>query len=145
MLHSAKLPISEEKMAAYLDGMLKAEAAMMVGLAIVDNSELLQIQDSIDDVDTLLLTENNDIEIPAECMSDDFELPFVIDMLGYASDADINLFEEHGDYNPDHHSDSSHYHETGAGDNYDYLEDPYTDNQFVDDAFGFDDDFVCEI
>lgn len=144
MLHPTKLPLSEEKMAAYLDGMLKAEAAMMVGLAIIDNSELLQIQNSIDDVDATLLTENNDIEIPAECLSEDFELPFVDDMLGYASDTDINLFEEDGEHNHDSHH-AAYHPEADTGDSYGFPEELYTDNQNGDDAYDFDDDFVCEV
>ena len=66
--------LSEEQLAAYLDGMLSAEENNMVEELISSCPEMAEIQDAIDSVDATYLYESDD-EIPIECMADDFSLP----------------------------------------------------------------------
>jgi len=66
--------LSEEQMAAYLDGMLSTEESNMVEELIDSNPEMVEIQDAIDSVDNTFLYVTND-EIPIECLADDFSLP----------------------------------------------------------------------
>ena len=66
--------LSEEQMAAYLDGMLSTEESNMVEELIDSNPEMVEIQDTIDSVDTTYLYVTNE-EIPIECLADDFSLP----------------------------------------------------------------------
>lgn len=66
--------LSEEQMAAYLDGMLSTEESNMVEELIDSNPEMAEIQDALDSVDTTYLYVTND-EIPIECLADDFSLP----------------------------------------------------------------------
>lgn len=66
--------LSEEQLAAYLDGMLSAEENEMVENITISDPIMEEIFDVVDDVDTDLIIES-DIEIPIECLADDFILP----------------------------------------------------------------------
>lgn len=68
--------LSEEQMAAYLDGMLSTEESNMVEEIISSNPDMEEIQDTIDSIDSLYIYEY-DYEIPIECMADEFSLPEV--------------------------------------------------------------------
>lgn len=69
--------LSEEQLAAYLDGMLSTAECCAVEDMIANDTMLTDITDCIDDVDMILV--NDDEEIPLECMADDFVLPDIID------------------------------------------------------------------
>lgn len=66
--------LSEEQMAAYLDGMLSVEECNMVEQRIESSPELTEIQEIIDVVDIASVYESEN-EIPIECITDDFVLP----------------------------------------------------------------------
>lgn len=66
--------LSEEQMAAYMDGMLSIEDSNMIENLIDSNPEMVEIQDAIDSVDNTYLYVINE-EIPIECLADDFSLP----------------------------------------------------------------------
>lgn len=66
--------LSEEQMAAYLDGMLPTDESAMVEELILSNQEMQEIQDAIDSVDYTYIYDSNE-EIPLECMTDYFTLP----------------------------------------------------------------------
>lgn len=66
--------LSEEQMAAYLDGMLSSEESNMVEELIESNPVMVEIQDAFDSIDNTYLYVTND-EIPIECLADDFSLP----------------------------------------------------------------------
>lgn len=66
--------LSEEQMAAYLDGMLSEEENSMVEEIIASDPEMEEIMDTIDSVDTVMIYEADD-EIPIECIADNFTLP----------------------------------------------------------------------
>lgn len=68
--------LSEEQMAAYLDGMLSTEDNNMVEELIDASPEMDEIRDVIDSVDYNYIYEC-DNEVPIECMADDFTLPAV--------------------------------------------------------------------
>ena len=125
--------LSEEQMAAYLDGMLSTEENNMVEELIDSNPEMAEIQDVIDSVDATYLYENDD-EIPIECMADDFSLPNIGNVDHHETDY----------YDEDEHFDADSYNDDyGNQDSLDDVE--YQDessetefnNLFVDD--GYDD------
>lgn len=92
MPYSIDTTLTEEQMAAYLDGMLSPEEATMVEDAIAGDERLQNIQEAIDDVDETYLVDNYDVEIPEECFADDFELPAIP---GAQHDMEhINLFDD---------------------------------------------------
>lgn len=68
--------LSEEQMAAYLDGMLSTEENSMVEDIIETSPEMMEIQDAMDSIDSTYIYEVNE-EIPIECMADHFLLPDV--------------------------------------------------------------------
>lgn len=68
--------LSEEQMAAYLDGMLSIEESNMVEELISSVPEMEEIRDTIDFIDSTYINESEN-EVPIECMADDFILPEV--------------------------------------------------------------------
>lgn len=68
--------LSEEQMAAYLDGMLSIEESNMVEELISSSPEMEEIHDTIDTIDSTYINEPQN-EVPIECMADDFILPEV--------------------------------------------------------------------
>lgn len=66
--------LTEEQMAAYLDGMLSTDENNMVESLILSYPELQEIQDAMDSVDSTYIYDM-DQEIPIECLADDFILP----------------------------------------------------------------------
>ncbi len=113
--------LSEEQMAAFLDGMLTTDESTMVEEQIEDNPQLQEIQSSIDDIDSTLIGYDETSELPLECISDDFTLPIVevvdasILMDGPLSGDDDLLEVEHNesseyeDYESDYQDISSDY------------------------------------
>lgn len=77
--------LSEEQMAAYLDGMLSTEQNKMVEEMVCEHPELTEIQDAIDSIDATYIYED-DNEIPIECLSDDFFLQTI--------DSGVNQIED---------------------------------------------------
>lgn len=89
-----EIVLSEEQMAAYLDGMLSTEESNMVEDLIDSNPEMVEIQDAIDSVDNTFLYVSND-EIPIECMADDFALPDI----GHGEDYHAIISDDTENYN----------------------------------------------
>ena len=96
--------LSEEQMAAYLDGMLSVEERNMVEQRIESSPELTEIQEIIDVVDIASVYESEN-EIPIECITDDFVLPemdLADDILSYdqtATDDYLdNAYDEQGEH-----------------------------------------------
>lgn len=87
--------LTEEQLAAYLDGMLSPEESNMVEEIIASDPEMEEILETIDSIDSSYINEV-DNELPIECLADDFSLP----------DTDI--------YN--HHEDSGHHEDNDATD-----------------------------
>jgi hypothetical protein len=128
--------LSEEQMAAYLDGMLSTEESNMVEEVIDSNPEMVEIQDVIDSVDNTFLYVTND-EIPIECLADDFSLPDI----GHGEDYHANIsydtnyddtdsFNEEQD-NQDNVYDTEYIDESSISENDDsFLEDGYNDISF---------------
>lgn len=69
--------LSEEQMAAYLDGMLSADESCIVESTIDSYPELQEIQEAMDEVDASYIAYDATDEIPVECLSDDFTLPHI--------------------------------------------------------------------
>lgn len=65
--------ISEEQMAAYLDGMLSTEECCVVEEIIYSDSDMKDIMDCLDAVDSMYIYEY-DLEIPVEYLTDNFFL-----------------------------------------------------------------------
>lgn len=100
--------LSEEQMAAYLDGMLSPEESYMVEELINSNPEMVEIQDVIDSVDSTYIYET-DQEIPIECMADDFSLPDIRYDYSHSEDNNTDEYiseqyddDESGDYNDEY-------------------------------------------
>lgn len=99
--------LSEEQMAAYLDGMLSTEENNIVEDIIGTSPEMMEIQDAVDSVDSTYIDEINE-EIPIECMADDFSLPDV----GYdyhtvaPSNTDAYIGNEENDVSSEYQDDS---------------------------------------
>ena len=121
--------LSEEQMAAYLDGMLSADESNMIEELIDSNIQMTEIQDVIDSVDTTYLYETNN-EIPIECLVDDFSLPDID--YGESHTADITTDEfavtdsDNEDYGYQENSDDMEFQE-------DYSETVYEDSFLEDD------------
>lgn len=92
--------LTEEQMAAYLDGMLSVEENNMVEDLISSSPEMEEILDVIDSVDSSFIYEY-DTEIPLECMVDDFSLPD-IDFDDIHSD-EYDDGEVYDEYDDEHH------------------------------------------
>lgn len=137
--------LTEEQMAAYLDGMLAPEEVAQVERLIGDNDTLQEIQEAIDDVDDIFLADNYDVEVPSECLEEHFILP---DLDAYLTDTEnINLFDTDS-----HDLADDYYQSSNMSDGYfeDYADDDtaYSEEQneaFFDseteviDEFGIDD------
>lgn len=93
--------LTEEQMAAYLDGMLTTEENNMVEELISFSPEMKEIQEAVDAVDVSFIY-NSDIEVPIECLADDFSLPDIQDVgdMGYVDDniSSDDEFEGMDDY-----------------------------------------------
>lgn len=129
--------LSEEQMAAYLDGMLSTEESNMVEELIDSNPEMEEIQDAIDSVDNTFLYVTND-EIPIECLADDFSLPDIghgeddhaIISYDMENDDDTDGFNEEYN-NQDNVYDTEYQDESSDTENDDsFLEDGYNDISF---------------
>ncbi len=125
--------LSEEQLAAYLDGMLSAEENNVVEELISSSPEMAEIQDSIDSVDSTYLYEN-DYEIPIECMADDFTLPDVSYEEHHAIDSyDTDEYVDDDSYNEDDDyqdtSDGIEYQNEDTGSEHEdsFLQDEYDD------------------
>ena len=103
--------LSEEQMAAYLDGMLSPEENEMVETAITSDPMMGELLEVIDDVDAEMIVQA-DMEIPIDCLADDFVLPIF--------DDDFQVHSDEGN------------HENGV----DYFDDQ---DLLTDDTFGTDD------
>ena len=124
--------LSEEQMAAYLDGMLTTEENNYIEEQIMYDPALQEIQDSLDDVDAELIAYDETQELPLECISDDFQLPVI--------DYDMMSDEDGGIIDSDNDTYSDDYYEN---DENDYLEDQanydqdqaYSDSSFDNISF----------
>ena len=67
--------LTEEQIAAYLDGMLNAEQSNMVEQMISSDFDMQQIEEIIDVVDSSFIAIDSNEVIPFECFADDFILP----------------------------------------------------------------------
>lgn len=126
--------LSEEQMAAYLDGMLSTEESNMVDELIDSNPEMVEIQEAIDSVDSTYLYVVND-EIPIECLADDFSLPYI----GHGDDHhtivsyDSDEFNDSDSYNEDYDNQNNAYDtdfedgQINAEHDGSFLEDEYND------------------
>ena len=76
--------LSEEQLAAYLDGMMSVEESAMVEDIIAADPELQELQETIDCVDTAYIAGQGE-DIPIECMADDFCLP----ELDFSTDSEL--------------------------------------------------------
>lgn len=127
--------LSEEQLAAYLDGMLTTEESNMVENLIASSPDMVEIMDDLDAVDSSYIYEVDE-EVPIECMADDFSLPIVDDNYGAHDESDANDMQIFDDYEYDGtQSDPEH--------EYNHTDDSYYDNG-ADDLFddqGFDDAF----
>lgn len=138
-----KPALSEEQMAAYLDGMLSTEESEMVEELIYANPEMEEIQDSIDSIDSTFIYEA-DNEVPIECLADDFVLPHI--GFDFAPADDIYGTEDYGmgEYEI---ADNSHgeFDELNSHDDYDDFEsnDDFNDLDCQDDIseIGTDESF----
>lgn len=125
------LPLTEEQMAAYLDGMLDSEQSSMVEDLIGNDFDLQQIEDAVDAVDAAYLNLDPSDELPLECLADNFVLPEI----ALADDLYI-------DHNDDDHADHDDIDDHDIDDNYNHDDiDDAIDNHDIDDDtfddFGF--------
>ena len=99
--------LSEEQLAAYLDGMLSSEESTMVEKIIASDPEMEEIQEAIDSIDSTYIIETGE-DIPIECLADDFILPDMDeynhsdDVLYHPDDSSEGLCEDTDDYQNDH-------------------------------------------
>lgn len=145
MRYSTNLILTEEQMAAYLDGRLSPEEAMQVEQIIATDTGLQDIQATIDDIDNTLITDNYDVEIPAELYSDTFTLPDIDGDSAFTDENELNLFEDTSDdlSSQNHHADFA---DDGAdaADGYNVNTEDSTsaicyNDMAEDDTFAFDD------
>lgn len=122
--------LTEEQMAAYLDGMMSTDESSIVEAMIASNPVLEELFDEIDSVDSSYIN-NLYAEIPEECLSDNFVLPDVDG--GYA-----DIDEAYDDDADDDSLQDGHLQE--ADDNDDYDDDSAGTGN--DDGFGNDFDYV---
>ena len=109
--------LSEEQLAAYLDGILSTEENNMIEEIISSDPEMTEIQDAIDAVDSIY-TEVSDCVIPLECMADDFSLPYV----------------DYEDIQAEMESDEDYYGSEDSLSNTDY-EEPYMEEEYGEMGF----------
>lgn len=130
--------ISEETYAAYLDGMLPEEDAKAVEELIESDPHLSEIQSDIDAIDSSYIFDH-DIEIPVECLADDFSLPlfdmaFEDEMPSYLTVEEYTEDDEPGHDTIDTDTDNIDFDETDS-ETEDWDFNPENDN--IDDGFGF--------
>ena len=127
--------LSEEQMAAYLDGMLSTEENNMVEEIIESSPEMMEIQDAMDSVDSAYIYETNE-EIPIECMADDFSLPDVgfNYQIDDSSDSDNYIDDEEYDVNSEYQDESfeADYQDESLENGH---EDSFINNEFEDISF----------
>ena len=128
--------LSEEQMAAYLDGMLSTEESNMVEELIDSNPEMVEIQEAIDSVDTTYLYVTND-EIPIECLADDFSLPDIVQVedhhtVSYDSDDYYDSDSYNEEYENQDNTYDTDYEDDSSDADYDdsFSEDGYNDISF---------------
>lgn len=127
--------LSEEQLAAYLDGILSTSESNMVEGLISSDPEMQEIQDAIDSVDYTFLYDIDE-EVPIECVADDFTLPDVELDYNDAEDAFVESryegeieYDEQEDF-PSEPDEVNDYH----NDSPDYsTDDSYCDNNDFDD------------
>lgn len=115
--------LSEEQMAAYLDGMLSTEESNMVEEMMESSPEMTEIQDAIDSVDSTYIYEVEE-EVPIECLADDFSLPDV----GY------DYYQSEESYNTDEYIDKEIYNENSE------YQDESTDMDYQDESMDIEHD-----
>lgn len=93
--------LSEEQMAAYLDGMLTAEECNIIEEMIDSDPDMLEIQSVIDSIDSSFIYET-DYETPLECFADDFSLPNVRYEENDLMDNKADVFTDDDNYNQDY-------------------------------------------
>ncbi len=121
-------PLSEEQMAAYLDGMLNAEQSNMVEELIASDPDMSGIQDAIDTVDASFIAFDTSEELPLECLADDFVLPEILMADDFAHhhdddavpDSNVVADDDNDDYQ-DNYNDHDHdsvlgYHDVDVAD-----------------------------
>ena len=81
--------LTEEQMAAYLDGMLDSEESNMVESLIASDPDLQQIEEDLDAIDSTYIAQDPTEELPVEVLADDFSLPEI--------DGTDHLFDNHED------------------------------------------------
>lgn len=125
--------LSEEQMAAYLDGMLSSDDNNMVEELMASNPEMVEIQDVIDSVDSTYIYET-DGEVPIECMADDFSLPDIryeyhhsVDTYETEEYVDNDEYNDNNDYQDDSNEMSCQDESLEMG-----QEDSFVDNEFYD-------------
>ncbi len=128
-------PLSEEQMAAYLDGMLDSEQSSMVEDMIASDFDMQQIEEALDAVDSSYILHDQNEEVPLELLADDFTLP-EITMVDHDIDASDDSMHEDGHYNDGNDNGFDDYQNDDDNDN-DSFDDP-GDHVDVDDA-PFDD------
>lgn len=128
--------LSEEQMAAYLDGMLSTEESNMVEELIDSNPEMVEIQEAMDSVDTTYLYVTND-EIPIECLADDFSLPYIDQgednhAVSYDSDEYYDSDSYNEEYDNQDNAYETDYEDDSSDSNHDdsFSEDGYNDIAF---------------
>lgn len=117
--------LSEEQMAAYLDGMLSPEESNMVEEIIASTPEMEEILETIDSVDSAYIYEADE-EIPIECFADDFSLP------------DMDYYDQHKD--PDQQEDSINYGDYGHHEGHGHHEDNGTTDDLSGNVYNDTDD-----
>lgn len=139
--------LTEEQMAAYLDGMLNAEQSNMVEELIASDEDLQQIQDALDAVDSTFIGLDPAEDVPLECLADDFVLPEIpmVDDIAHGHD---DMENNDDDAN---HNDFAHISDdvtqddniADAGDDYDAgddhgIDDSNSSDDYSGEDFGFD-------
>ena len=98
--------LSEEQLAAYLDGMLSTEESNMVEAIVDSNPEMIEIQEIIDSVDNAYIYAVDE-EVPIELIADNFTLPDIsleynhFDDTEYSEDLDSYEENESSEYQED--------------------------------------------
>ncbi len=124
--------LSEEQLAAYLDGMLSPEENNMIEDIIASDPEMEEIQETIDSVDSSYIYEADE-EIPIECFADDFSMPNTDNYDQYEEHDHHESYCNHEDYG--YHEDSIHHEDNCVTDDFpgneyddtndDFQEEPY--------------------
>lgn len=128
--------LSEEQMAAYLDGMLSTEENNMVEELIDSNPDMEEIQDALDSVDATFLYETNE-EIPIECLADDFALPGIIYEDEHVDESfDSGEYADSDSYNDDYgYQDDSNEEEYQEENTETVFDDTFSENGYDDISF----------